>query len=480
MDGINEMQRFCQRCVSETIDGLRQGLSRFSGPSRVALIYRIRPESSLFICDPEYLLAGHEVRLRTIYSDAEENDSSRKPERQNLHFGLIRPEPDLHFSGLISYGCRSGPVDYQMWFTEHHPDLCSTGPIRCWMEHAAWRLSHDMANDFALYTGISGTFLKEYATNAVQDHLQDRLNLILGLDNRIVLDQLLVTVLDLSGTREEGELPRGRLSFVEPQFCEDLAYLVRFQKNNRPQLENTKHVRKLLQAVEGSDNCLISDGITILGVAGNQSSPGVITADFHSRFGFLRLGADPVCSFSRGRFQGVIMQAKLVEVEEALLEYPLDFITRNSLFTCVASLVHRAQKERFGCTLVIDLNKEPLVLSGQHLERPLDLSQSHLHDLAGSLSRVDGTLHIDRRCRLFSFGCILDGPAIIGEDLGRGARYNSALRFSSMHDNVIVVVVSADRPVSVIRNGIETSSRCVWQPQSSSVFQMARLQKWLG
>lgn len=476
----NNQHTFCQRCISDTLDGLRQGLSHFAGPSRTAIIVRIKPEDPFYICDPENLLSGHEVRLHTVFSSLQNQKTDRNTMPENLHFGLLSTEPELYLSGVISYGCRSGPVNYQMWFTGHHPDICSTEPIKRWLEHAAWRFSHDMANGPVLYTGISGTFLKEYATQAVQDFLLDQLNIAFGLDNRIILDLLLNTVLELSSTREEGSLPHGRLSFIEPRFIGDISFLARLRRDERPQLENVKHVRKLLQTVEDSDNHLVSDGLSIVGIAGPEALPFAITADFQGQHGFLKLGQDPVCSFSRGRFQASTMQAKLVEVEEALLESKLDFTQRNTLFTSIAELVHRAQQIRFGCTLIIDLNEKPLDLHGQVLEQPLDLSNTHLRELASSLSRVDGTLHIDRLCRLLAFGCILDGAAISSENLGRGARYNSALRFSTMHDKVIIVVVSSDRPVSVIRHGIEISSRCLWQPQTSSVFPIMPLEKWLG
>jgi hypothetical protein len=45
-------------------------------------------------------------------------------------------------AGLISCGGRSSSVFFQMWFTDHHPDMCSIGPTERWLEHAAWRFSH--------------------------------------------------------------------------------------------------------------------------------------------------------------------------------------------------------------------------------------------------------------------------------------------------------------------------------------------------
>ena len=74
---------------------------------------------------------------------------------------------------MISYGGRSSSVVYQMWFTEHHPNMCSVGPSEMWLEQAVWRLSRDIANEEDLYTGISGSFLREYATHAIRDYLID-------------------------------------------------------------------------------------------------------------------------------------------------------------------------------------------------------------------------------------------------------------------------------------------------------------------
>jgi hypothetical protein len=71
-------------------------------------------------------------------------------------------------------------------------------------------------------------------------------------------------------------------------------------------------------------------------------------------------------------------------------------------------------------------------------------------------------LHIDRNFRLRAFACLMDGPSLHTEDRARGARYNSALRFTAQHPDVLVVVVSSDRPVSVIQNGIDLSQPPVW------------------
>ncbi len=64
------------------------------------------------------------------------------------------------------------------------------------------------------------------------------------------------------------------------------------------------------------------------------------------------------------------------------------------------------------------------------------------------------------------------------EDRSRGARYNSALRFTAEHDNIMVVVVSSDRPVSIIQEGIELSAQCKWEPISSYIAKPVTLEAW--
>lgn len=100
-------------------------------------------------------------------------------------------------------------------------------------------------------------------------------------------------------------------------------------------------------------------------------------------------------------------------------------------------------------------------------------------ELAKSLTKLDGALHIGRDGQLYGFACLLDGRSIISEDRARGARYNSALRFTAEHDNILMVVVSADRPVSIIQGGVEISGTCQWRPISGCIFDSEPLESWV-
>lgn len=471
---------FTRQCVSDTLDGLRDGLSHFSGPSRTAVIFAIAPEESFHVCDPQNLLRGHEPRLTELFIDGSNRGTGESVERDKSKFSDMLPEKNLDLTGLISWGGRSSSVNHQTWFTEHHPDMCAIGPTERWLEHAAWRFSHDIANEMVLYTGISGSFLREYARHAVRDYIVDRMNVELGWDSQLRVYQILDAVLGISRTREERVMPDGKLVFAERRHLETIDFLARFPELEQPLLDNFKHVRKLLQAAEDSDRMLVSDGRHIVGICGHTQMPRFfLTADFKGSHGYLNVNDAAVCSFSDGNFLSTTRRANLVQLEEALLEFDLDPTAGSHLFKTVITLVHHAEKSKIGCTLVIDLNLPQLPISGQRLAQPIDLQQSHPLDLAKSLSKVDGALHIGRDLCLHGFACLLDGRAIPGEDRARGARFNSALRFTAERENIIVVVVSSDRPVSIIQEGIEVSAQCQWKPLTSSLMRPMTLEEWI-
>ena len=74
---------FTCRCIAETIDGLCDGLSHFSGPSRSAVIYALTPHDPVYIYDPQHLLNGHEPKFKDKFSH-------------------MLPEKNLQLAGLIS------------------------------------------------------------------------------------------------------------------------------------------------------------------------------------------------------------------------------------------------------------------------------------------------------------------------------------------------------------------------------------------
>lgn len=468
---------FINRCIRETLSGLRDGLTLFTGtPSRSAVIFAIEPSDELHICDPQSLLRGYEPRLKALYLDASDWCKPIDIESSQRSYNHIEPQANLQLDGLTSNGGSSSSVYYQMWFTEHHPNICSLCPTDCWLEHAVLRFSHDIANDSHLYTGISGSFLREYATHAVHDCLVDKIGMALGLDVQIQIYPMLEAILGISKTNEEGARPHGSLTFIEPRFLKKLPFLARFKSSNLPLLNNFKHVRKLLQAVEFSDRTLISDGTTLLGIAAKKIKPFHMCADFQGKLGFLSVNNELICSFQDGSYSSDTHRAKLFEIEEVLLDYDIDSSIRNDMFKIITALVHNAEDKMFGCTIVIDMASEATAIAGQKITPPVNLKKLKALRLATGLSKVDGALHLRADLHLHGFACLLDGHRVDNENRARGARYNSALRFTAQHPKTLVVVVSSDRPVSIFQQGCEIgqhtttgdSTQCALFPQPLS------------
>ncbi len=466
-------------CIFHALDGLRNGLCHFSGPSRAALLFAVGPDDPIHVYDPQNLLRGHEPKFEELYlaSDNWRTASSQAPKSSLL--GMFDPAANLQLTGLISFGGRSASIFYQMWFTEQHPDMCAIGPTERWLEHAAWLLAQDFTSRMDTCSEISGYVLRGYATHAVRDYLLDEMNRTMGWDSSIRIYEVLDSVLEISRTREEGAWPRGALTFAEPLALQNVPFITRFPEPERPVLQNAKHVCKLLQAVEGSARKLVSDGRYLVGIADRELPRYRITADFQGGHGFLRFEGTPVCSFADGSFHSTTHHANLVQVEEILIDAEIDPADGADLFQIISRLVHRAEEEKYGCTLVIDLHPTPIDIPGQNISPCLDLRQEVLLNLAGALAKVDGALHIGADLHLHRFACLLDGRTIPGEDHSRGARFNSALRFTAERPNLIVVVVSADRPVSIIQSGVELSAQCDLRPAPDGIAPPQPLHAWI-
>lgn len=471
---------FIHKCLNDTLQGLRQGLTHFSGPSTASVIFCLPDQKKLFIYDPESLLRDHELKIRKFYYDDFGHQIFQDYHGKSKCYSSIKAVAEFQIDGLLSCGGSSATVPYQMWFTEHHPDLTSTGPTERWLEHTVLRFSHDIANKAELYTGISGSFLREYAMDAICKHINRETERLTGKPSQLDVYQILDDILGISKTREEGEWPAGELVFINSEHIGKIRFMARFVRDELPRLNHYKHVRKLLQTVAGTDHKLISDGANILGIAYSTLPEYSLTAEYHGRYGYLRINRDSVCSFSDGRYKSSSLKAKLFEVEEALLDYDLNSETRDNLFHIITTLVHTAQTMKHGCTFVLDLNETPTRISGQLLQNPLDLNNSDFLKLSCNLSRVDGALHICRDQKLHSFACLLDGNSIDGEDRARGARYNSALRFTTENPKTIVVVVSSDRPVSVIQHGFVIHDHCQWHSMTNISLAPEPLKDWLA
>lgn len=467
---------FLLKCIDHIHDGLCNGLTRFSGPSRAALIYALDKDSPVRIYDPDDLLRGHEPRLNELYLKEKIWSKCSKIEKREE----IAYCKSIDLAGLISYGGNFKNVFHQMWFTEQHVDMCSIGPVVRWLEYACRLLSQDIGTRSILDLQTSSYVLQDFATHAVRDHIVDVRDLSVGPDTRLRIYPILEAILGISKTQEEGKWATGDLIFVEPAQIDRVHYLATFGEFERPAMKDIKHIRKLLQAVEGNKHKLVSNGQRIIGIGTGRMPDFSVIVEFRGRHGFIRVQDETICSFADGGFHSSTRRANLVQLEEALLELNLESNRIYTIMKVVSTLVSSAQERKHGCALVLDFGSPLVNISGQHLESPLDLKRHMDLDLATALAKVDGALHIDMMyLKLNAFASLLDGRAVAAENRARGARYNSALRFTAEHDQVILVVVSSDRPISIIQHGTELKSTCDWKPKYQCLSLPPTLEEWI-
>lgn len=459
MAGNSINSSFENICIFHILDGLRDGLSHFSDTSRAALVYTSQQGGQPRIYDPQDLLRGHEPRLQEFFfgTDTWHGHPVEGGEIEFLEEELYK---QLELAGIISFGGRSREVPFQMWFTEEHPDMCSVGPTRRWLEYAVRLFAQNYNLQNVTNIDTAGYMLHNCAVHAVRDFIVDERSSLGWLDTQIRVYPFLDAVLGISRTKEEGAAPRGRLVVVEPGQMDQVPFVCTFPVHERARLCEFKHVRKMLQAVEYSGRVLVSDGETIVGIALGRMPGASLAAQFSGTHGFLLLDNQLVCSFFDGSFHSSNRRANLVQLEELLLESTMPIEDHHTMMRVVNALVNRVRDRRHGATLIIDLGHMLVPAAGQHFEVPLDLrDQAHIK-LASSLAKLDGALHIGSDIRLHGFACLMDGRSVPGENRGRGARFNSALRFTAENENIIVIVVSSDRPVSIFQNGIELTAAC--------------------
>ena len=93
---------FTCRCIAETSDGLCDGLSHFSGPSRSAVIYALMPHDPVYIYDPQHLHNGHEPKFKDLYLESNDWRTDAGISNDKMKFIHMLPEKNLELAGLIS------------------------------------------------------------------------------------------------------------------------------------------------------------------------------------------------------------------------------------------------------------------------------------------------------------------------------------------------------------------------------------------
>ncbi|MGG0473525.1 diadenylate cyclase [Priestia aryabhattai] len=219
-----------------------------------------------------------------------------------------------------------------------------------------------------------------------------------------------------------------------------------------------KRIRKLLETTNENFVLLVdTDKLEVYGFKSISSAllplNGDILINFKGLFSWeCKVNNELIFYFEKLQFkfpadnnnEANILKEKLLQ-EFDLKEYHIRFLS---------SLIETAREQEKGTILVLldnaDAKDEASRLSSSStLIKPIDITP----EIVMNFSKIDGASIIDTKGICYSFGVILDGDITEG-DPGRGARYNSALRYiktkKNQGINCLIVVVSEDGYVDVL------------------------------
>ncbi len=211
-------------------------------------------------------------------------------------------------------------------------------------------------------------------------------------------------------------------------------------------LTEYRAVRKLLQMV-GSQQRLVCDGARIFGFGhlhGNydQGNADLFEVRFtgHYRWELYHAGHGIV----RARYG--TPELPLPALNRAKLASDMQRTFKSATPKDVERLVLfalQACEQRKGALLIISAEAEAEAKRLATEATPI-VPVMLTADLIRHLTAIDGALLLDPRGVCHAVGVILDGPAGEYGDPGRGARYNSSLRYLSGHDDCVAIIVSED------------------------------------
>lgn len=212
-------------------------------------------------------------------------------------------------------------------------------------------------------------------------------------------------------------------------------------------LKSYRRVRKLLQ-MAGHHQLLICDGGSVLGfgrMRGHYDQGGADLFElrftghyrwelYHGGHGMMRARyGTPELPLS------ALNQSKLgSDLQRLFPEANPEEVVR------LVALAMEACEQRKGALLIIstDAESEAKRLSRQSTPIvPVLLTP----ELIRHLTAIDGAILLDPHGVCYAVGVILDGSAVEYGDPGRGARYNSSLRYLAERNNCAAVIVSEDR-----------------------------------
>lgn len=420
--------------IRRAADGLRRGISRFAGQSMIAAIVGDVKTGNLYVYDEQHILDSHTDALAPYFAQ--------------WHAAIPTAPPELFKYEFLNRRERL----FQLWFVKTS-DLVVSPAIRIWLTAAANRIEVEIlqrrGDAVNQQTRREMEHFARYAVELQLDELHEKHSRF--LEEPLNLRAILRDLSRITGQTEEGKRANGMLAFIERTRSLDFEDLVVARFREEVHLRDYKHIVKTLQVVSRR-GCLQCDNLGATAIL-TEAPPNSVIAEFKNGVAHVRYDGVEICRIRSGEFFFPYSMDSLDGVTSELRRQSC--LVDEHLVDSIKRIVLSSSQSRHGASIAIlpgIPNNFPL--SGHMFEEAIeinDTNQTFLH----AMSAVDGALVIDYTGKCHGFGFMFDGliDPEVPEQRSRGARFNSALRFSRKLKEAVIITVSEDGPITLFRDG---------------------------
>jgi len=257
------------------------------------------------------------------------------------------------------------------------------------------------------------------------------------------------TVLNkLSSLKYEGSESNGSMILCTTSEAEDMDYIIKFK--SPVDINDLTKVRKLIQTSD-SQIPLVFDGRKIYGLGLYENARKNFKISFIKNYEWSLYDRECTLIYTVNHSEIKLVRNSMTK------EY--FFVLFQSVFSDIDDvevqyeILIKAKKQRKGTMLVFleNPNSECKRLSKSSFR--LDIESNKF---INNITNIDGAIILDKHGDVYSFGVILDGLSSYSsnEDSSRGARYNSAVKYTqTVAQQCLAIVLSEDGYIDFIHKG---------------------------
>ncbi len=440
-----------------TIQGLQIGLSNFAERLvRVALIYPIINETDgcHYVYDPTNLLVNKKAKILSEFPALSKNNKIEILNHLAQTSNLLQNDNIELLCNVI----KNEQNYYQIIFIERTNDKIDDRIIENWANLTHLFFDNTIKNDTHQIFRAGEIAIKNSIFEIIHQIIFDELVVNNQEFDYFVIGKILNSLVEIASTKEEGSGCNGTLVFQlqNPEIQNHTDFILSTPVN----IKNYKHIRKIM-TLSNEDKCLVAvinikdKGVKLIGLFDKNSIINdFLKVEFIDGKGTIFLRGKKLCRLVNSHFKA-IEDSLPIKFNKYLNKHGVTD-QNSTLVDLLNKLITIARIEKFGCTLVIDYgDTHNRNLSGHILEQPISIINENFNTIK-NMCKIDGAIHLNaNKNTILAFSCMLDGEKVDNEELSRGSRYNSALRYSKKTDGVLVIVVSEDGPVSIFEQGKE-------------------------